>query len=294
MLSGLLAIIDSIFLRTSRASTQQRWINGTASPTQQWTCRLAATIAGSTWHRDGEPSAKRTFKASFCELRGASSQVTLLLSRAPNQPRDRRDLGPRTPPGRASLRRILLRSKPQDGPDGDPDRPPPAGARGRGGVRPLRAGVFAPRGPQEVSIAGVEEFGPLPFGGAYAVVEPAGDETLRELLDREEASRFPSPLPLAGRSRWRPRPSRNPTSPSARSPRTASACGGASRVRRLDSCAFPGRRSKAARLRRSLLSARCFTRCLPGSGPPPRPAAKRPRLRSSGRARPSGIAPGGS
>ncbi|MFN2634705.1 MAG: hypothetical protein ABR610_14920 [Thermoanaerobaculia bacterium] len=40
-------------------------------------------------------------------------------------------------------------------------------------------------GLQEVSIAGVEEFGPLPFGGAYAVVEPAGDETLRELLDRE-------------------------------------------------------------------------------------------------------------
>lgn len=40
-------------------------------------------------------------------------------------------------------------------------------------------------GLQEVSIAGVEEFGPLPFGGAYAVVEPAGDETLRELVDRE-------------------------------------------------------------------------------------------------------------
>ncbi len=40
-------------------------------------------------------------------------------------------------------------------------------------------------GLQELSIAGVEEFGRLPDGGAYAVLEPVGEETLREFLDRE-------------------------------------------------------------------------------------------------------------
>ncbi|MEO8190316.1 MAG: hypothetical protein ABI682_08220 [Acidobacteriota bacterium] len=38
---------------------------------------------------------------------------------------------------------------------------------------------------EELSIAGVEELGPLADGGAYAVLESAGDETLRELIDRE-------------------------------------------------------------------------------------------------------------
>ncbi len=48
---------------------------------------------------------------------------------------------------------------------------------------------------QETSIAGVEEFGSLESGGAYAVLEPPGDETLRDALQRE--GRFPIPSALA-------------------------------------------------------------------------------------------------
>ncbi len=38
---------------------------------------------------------------------------------------------------------------------------------------------------EELSIAGVEEFGSLADGGAYAVLESTGDETLRALIERE-------------------------------------------------------------------------------------------------------------
>ncbi|MEP6802206.1 MAG: hypothetical protein ABJC07_09735 [Acidobacteriota bacterium] len=48
---------------------------------------------------------------------------------------------------------------------------------------------------QESSIAGVEEFGSLGSGGAYAVLAPPGDETLRDALQRD--GRFPIPAALS-------------------------------------------------------------------------------------------------